>query len=482
MTNNEPAIGAVGPEARAEPKLPVMIGSLILAVALSTFFYVHAVTYPPCCDALQYVEMARYYEANGLSPYAPHADVRTFGYPWFLSMVSRAAGAVGMPLRAAVFVAQLAMYFGFALFLRRRLSMLFGPGAGAAVFYGLTFNVLLFPYLALSLTDGFSVILLLGAGCLLIGVSTDDRPRMLAFRSVLLGLLVGFAVVVRPANLWFVSLIVIGALLVLRKRGLAPGRPGVRASLSALLFVAIAAIAGLAATLPQSAVNWARARQATPLPIYDLKTKQVEAGLRNIKYATSMVGGAKGLFYRNPLFPESKARHGIEWYVHEPLRGAATLALRMFGGFDFDYLFPYIYDLRPSYRPLLFVISQLIVFFGLGGVVMLAWPALAQRVLGALAADRFCWKAPIGAGQVFIPVFVAWAAIYGVSAIENRFALPMITLLMPVAVAAISTLFRLFRTGEAQRGLWVSAGFLVWLAVAVPLSRILEQAKQLPSP
>jgi hypothetical protein len=471
------------PDGKPKHQRPFMIGSVILAIGLSTFFYMHAVTFPSCCDTGQYVEMARYFEANGFIANAPHADMRTFGYPLFLSLVFRAADAVGIPLMAAVFLAQLAMYLGCVAFLYRRLAQSVGPAVGATVFYGLTFNVLLLPYLSLTLTDGFSVILLLGATFLLIGVSAEDRPGMVAFRAVLLGLVVGFAVVVRPANLWFGSLIVIGALLVFRKRGRdASRRPEIRASLGALLFVAIAVMAGLAATVPQSALNWARARQVTPLPTYDLKTKQVEAGLRNIKYATNMVGGPAGLFYRNPLFSDIKGRHGIEWYFHEPLRGVATLALRMFGGFDFDYLFPYIYDLRPSYRPALFVISQFIVFFGLGGAVLLAYPPLARRVLGESSAEHFRWKAPITAGQVFIPVFVAWGAIYGVSAIENRFALPMITVLMPVAVAACWALVRVFRSGMVKRGLWVLAGFLVWITLAMPLARILEQAKQLPSP
>jgi hypothetical protein len=220
----------------------------------------------------------------------------------------------------------------------------------------------------------------------------------------------------------------------------------------------------------------------SPLPIYDIKTKQVESGLRNIKYATSMVGKPSGIFYRNPMFPDTKVRHGIEWYFHEPMRGVGTVVLRMFGGFDFDYLFPYIYDLRPNYRPALFLLSQFIVFFGLGGIVLLAFPKLARRVLGEASAHRLCWKAPITAGQVFIPVFVAWAAIYALSAIENRFALPMITVLMPVAAAAFWALISVFRSGMVKRGFWVLAGFFAWIALAVPLALILEQAKQLPLP
>ncbi len=459
-----------------------MTGSLILAIGLATVFYMHALAFPSCCDARQYAEMARYYETHGLSPYAPHSDVRTFGYPWILSLVSRAAAITGAPLVTMVFVVQVALYFGLVVLLYRRVSQAFGSAAGAAVFYGLAFNVLLLPYLSLTLTDGFSVILLLGAAVVLIGLSTDDRPRATLFRAGLLGLLVGIAVIVRPANLWFGALIVIGALLVFRKYSRSTGGPTtMRAGRGVLLFAAISVSACLVAMMPQSALNWARARQATPLPIYDLKTKQVESGLRNIKYATNMVGGEAGLFYRNPLFPETGERHGIEWYFREPLRGGATVALRMFGGFDFDYLFPYIYDLRPGYRPALFLLSQFIVFFGLGGVVLLASPAVARRVLGAPLVEHFCWKAPITVGQVFLPVFVAWGAIYGVSAIENRFALPMITVLMPVAVAALYAFVRVFRSGMLKRGLWILAGFLAWIALAVPLAFILEQAKQLPS-
>ena len=467
---------------RADHQRLCMIGSLIGAIGLSIGFFIHALLYPSCCDASQYVDMARYFETHGVVANAPHADVRTFGYPLFLVLVSRAASLVGLPLAAVVFLAQLAMYFGCVVYLSRRMTFSYGPAAGAAVFYGLTFNVLLLPYLSLTLTDGFSIILLLVATCTLLTIPAEDRSSKVAIRAAILGLIVGFAIVVRPANLWFGSLVLIGAIAVFRvDRRVADRRPRARTSLNALLFLMIAVIAGFVATVPQTALNWARARQLTPLPIYDLKEKQIKAGLQNIKYATSMVGRPAGLYYKNPMFSDTTGRHGIKWYAYEPMRGTATLALRMFGGFDFDYLFPYIYDLKPGYRPVLFVISQFIVFFGLGGAVLLAYPTLARRVLGEAGAQHFYWNAPITAGQVFVPVFAAWAVIYGVSAIENRFALPMIAVLMPVAVAAVRALVKADGSGTARRGLWVVTAFIAWLALAMPLALILEQTKQLPS-
>jgi hypothetical protein len=481
MNKNHSERGVQDPVSRTMYQNLCMLGSLIIAIGLSIAFYVHALSYPACCDASQYVEMARHFETYGFSANAPHSDVRTFGYPLLLSVVSRAAGALGLPLAAVVFVVQLTLYFACVAMLHRLIARSFGAVAAAAVFYGLTFNVLLLPYLPLTMTDGMSVILLLCAAGVLFSLAVDGRPRMVVLRAVMLGVIVGFAVVVRPANLWFVALIVIGGLLALRNRD--PGQPSrTRSSRLALVFVVIALISGFGATMPQSALNWARARQASPFPIYDLKAKQLDAGVRNIKYGTNMVDGAAGLFYRNPFYVEASGRHGIEWYFQQPLRGSATVALRMFAGFDFDYLFPYIYDLRPGYRPALLLFSQFIVFFGFGGMVLLMSPKLARRALGEPAAEHFRWKTPITASQVFIPLLVAWAAIHGVSAIENRFALPMVTVLMPVAVAALWVLVRLFRSGSVKRGLWVLAGFALWVAACIPLVQVLEQAKSLPPP
>lgn len=458
-------------------------GSVLLAVGLAILFFLHAGAYPACCDARQYSEMARFFDANGFAANAPHADVRTFGYPLFLALIARVTGAAGLPLTASIFVVQLVLYFGLVVALHRRMAQSYGSAAGAAVFYGLTFNVLLLPYLSLTLTDGFSVILLLGGAYVLLGMTSIGTARSVVLRAAMLGLIVGFAVVVRPANLWFGSLVFIGALLIFRIQRAAANPPAQRQSNRiVLLFIAVAGVAAFAATIPQSTLNWTRARQASPLPIYDIKTKQLEAGLRNLKYATSMVGTPAGIFYRNPLFAETSTRPGIEWYFRNPLRGAGTVALRMFGGFDFDYFFPYIYETRPGYRPLLFVLSQFIVFFGAGGVLLLAFPALARRVLGHSAALRFQWKAPVTTAQVFVPMFVAWGVIYAPSAIENRFALPMITLLMPVAVAAFWMLGGLFRDRTWMRGILVSAGFLAWLALATPLALLLERVKQLPPP
>ncbi|MGH2359828.1 MAG: hypothetical protein ACRDGM_04705, partial [bacterium] len=349
--------------------------SVIVPVGLSVAFFVHAALYPSCCDARQYVEMAQYYESHGLlpSPYAPHSDVRTYGYPWFLSLLSRVTRPLGLPMSTAVFLAQLLLYFASAAFLASRISRSFGRAAGTVVFCGLAWNILLLPYLALAMTDGFSVVLLLAAACLLVYLLTTPlRVRTIGLSAALLGAIVGFAVVVRPANLWFFALVVIGAIAVIR----AP-RPNIaeasrlRQTLAALLFAGVAVIFALAMMGPQSALNWVRAGQVSPLPIYDLKSLQIDLGLKNIKYATRMIEKPAGIYYRNPLYPATAERRGLEWYFQEPLSGMGTVALRMFAGFDFDYLFPYIYDPEPPYRPLLFVISQLIVFFGFGGALLL---------------------------------------------------------------------------------------------------------------
>jgi len=167
----------------------------------------------------------------------------------------------------------------------------------------------------------------------------------------------------------------------------------------------------------------------------------------------------------------------VSWYLHEPVRGIGTLALRMFAGFDFDSLFPYVYEARPSYRPALFAMSQFILFFGLAGLVLLAYPSLARRALGEAAAARFRWEAPVTVGEVYVPAFAAWAVIHGLSGIENRFALPMVTLLMPVASGLVVALLAAFRSGAAVRGIGVMAVFAVWLAAAVPPALLLEQVR-----
>jgi hypothetical protein len=468
-------------QTRITRRFLLMAATMLVSIGTAYLLYLRASAYPACCDAIQYVDMARHFETSGFNPYAPHADVRTFGYPLFIALVSRATAPFGLSLQAAVFMMQVVLYFGCVISLYRRVSRVSGPVASAAVYYALTLNLLLLPYLALTLTDGFSVILMLASAYLLLGMVSSESQSREMLRAALLGLLLGIAVVVRPANLWFVSLLAVGTTLAWR-RHCVPGadQPDAKAIRGAVLFLIVAAVVGVVATLPQTALNWVRAHHASPLPIYDLKAKQVEAGLRNIKYATSMVGRPAGVFYTNPFFTDSDTRAGLRWYFREPLRGLGTIALRMFSAFDFDHFFPYIYDLRPAYRPLLFAFSQFVMFFGLGGVVLLVSPTLARRTLGPSAATDFCWKAPITAGQVFGPMLVAWAAIYSVSAVENRFALPMVTLLMPVAFAAAWALFKLFRSGAVHRGLRVLAAFVIWIAIATSLAGIMERAQQLP--
>ena len=56
-----------------------------------------------------------------------------------------------------------------------------------------------------------------------------------------------------------------------------------------------------------------------------------------------------------------------------------TGLVHIFAALDFDYFFPYIYDLDPWYQGPLFVLSHSIVFWGVVGCLLIALVVLHPR-------------------------------------------------------------------------------------------------------
>jgi len=168
--------------------------AVAFAVLVAHGFLLHEWWYPSDYDATIYRMIGREFAEHGLSYRFTAADLRTYGYPFFLSLVQRGASGLSAPLAMAVLEVQLLLYLGAALVLRTALASVW-PLAGRLVFCGLLANYYALSYLPQTLTESLSLTLLVfAAACWLMTYRIDAGPWSLVAGS----LTVGFAAMVRP--------------------------------------------------------------------------------------------------------------------------------------------------------------------------------------------------------------------------------------------------------------------------------------------
>jgi hypothetical protein len=431
----------------------------VIAVLFAYGCYAYQLGHPPCCDSLSYSGMAKIYATSGIIN-TPFSDIRTYGYPIFLSVLWRVSEASGVTLPLLAFVVQVALYIGLSGILAKLIYDEVSPRVGVIVALGLTANLLVYPSLSIVLTDGFSVVVELSI--ILVLASLFFRRQRIgllswATHALVIGLLAGYAAIVRPASINFVGFVIPALIFI---SFVAPPQRGVRA-----LLLASWAIVGFAlAVTPQILFNWHFFHKATFLPSFDLPGIQLLVGQSRLKYGTLMVDGVgHGMPYASPWI--TLADGTTSYFFRYPRVGLLTAAIHVFGALDFDYLFTYIYDINVAYRPVLFLFSQTIVFWGISGWVMmlLAWRSERTHDLDNTMRARNFFLVVSGA------YVVSWLAVYAPSAVENRFALPIITLLMPLALWAIIELLRhrqhiFFKIGGFAAYLFLAGGVSLWLS------------------
>jgi hypothetical protein len=79
---------------------------LVFAVVVALAFLVHEWKFPSHFDASNYQIIADHMVQYGLFSKWPLADVRTYGYPYILSLVRRIAGATHVDFRVLLFAIQ----------------------------------------------------------------------------------------------------------------------------------------------------------------------------------------------------------------------------------------------------------------------------------------------------------------------------------------------------------------------------------------
>ncbi|CAN7755721.1 hypothetical protein LJR029_005849 [Caballeronia sp. LjRoot29] len=430
--------------------------AMVLAIGFATACYIYQVGHPPCCDSLSYTVMSKVYADSGLGN-TPFSELRTYGYPAFLALFQHLSINLGVNFNLLIFVAQFLLYIAFAALLSRLVYVDVSHRIGALLMLGLTLNLLIYPSLSIVLTDGFSVIVLLA----MVAVATTVllrgehmRWRALVLHSLLIGLLAGFSTIVRPASIHFLGFVLPAlAYISFNLRN-------ARAFKVTTIFV-LFLVGFLISVAPQVALNWHTFHKATFFPSVDLQRIQLTFGQRYLKYGTFMIQGeGHPLPYMSPW--ASLADGTKSYFLVHPREGILTAFLHIFGALDFDYLFTYIYDTTVFYRPVLFLFSHTAIFWGLGGWLMMLSDWRSDRKIQDISKIHLIRGFFLLTSATYA---LSWAAVFAPSAVENRFALPMFTLLMPLAVWAICELFANRRFFWAKIG-----GFSLYLALAACIS------------
>ena len=448
-----------------EPRLPLARAEwacVAFAVAVAHGFLVHEWLYPSAWDAAQYLNMAREIAARGLFSPVEGSEMRTYGYPFLLSFVVRAANATGLSRVVLLFALQFVAYIAAALVLRRALAPT-SPTAARVAFCGLIVNGYVLIYVPESLTESVSLTLLvLAAGCW-IRLWRDG----LAVWPVLAGsLIAGFALMVRPANAFLVAAWAFGLALVWFRQRPSFGRAARLAALAAVGFALPVA--------PQVAINATYHGRATPFVTADVGLLQQSLGVQYIKYATGLPPVPEPpVPYYNPLLPGTTFDDNapLAWYATYPLRGIATIALHTFNLTDQDLLFTYSRDLRPWYRVPLGIVNHAAVALGLVGLVL-----LGRGLRDATAPwRRDPWL-------VLVALIGANWAVYAWTAVEMRFGAVLLLVLFPLAGFAVLDVaargarsLRLLSLGTAAYVVFALA-LSGWVREQSPLIRYYERA------
>lgn len=400
-------------------------------------------------DSFGYAELARRVSHGGLS--GPYLEIRTYGYPLFVALVTGFQAVDDETLRLIVCVAQLLLYVAACALGARRLGAIYGsPKYERVAFVATALNPFLLARATETLTDSLSAVLVyLGIlWCVPTASSTPEPGSPRARREAGLSLLfLSLATMVRPSN---VAVLLAALLIWAIRQGL---RRELRARAAPVLLAAI-----VLPFLPQVAANYRASGRIQPLVLHSIYGDLAGWGIGAVKYGTLVIPGEQPqIVYRNPLYRNEPSPRAF--LRARPLAYAATVALHLFAMVDQDFLFTYIQDRHPWYRWPLSVLNYTFLFLCLAGIARFLW---SRPAAGLRDPETF-------AGFAFLLASSASIVLYLPTLVESRFSAPVYLLLTPFFVQAIFSL-QLSVAGDRRRLVAWTFACAVFVVACVRLS------------
>ena len=392
----------------------------------------HTVQAPLVYDAEGYRKIAQDIVKDGVFSKFYLSELRTYGYPAFLSWVVRLAEAVGWSERWVGFGVQLGLHMGSA----GGLWLALGRGevrswAATAGYAGVVAHPFALLYPGYFLTESLS--LSMGTFLLAVGIAAWGK-RLPGWLWVVGGLVCGAMVMVRPANLFMIPM---WALVV----GLALWR---RQWVALLGLVCI-----LIPWWPQWENNRLYHGKSTPLVASALGPSMRMMGVMFLKYTTSIVPGADArVKYENPFLVDIEAgiSDPLGWYAAHPAEGLKTWGSHVFNLLDQDLPLPYVEDLVPWYSPYVSAANWAAV--GLGLLTMFGvWRKRSESTAG----ERWA--------VVLVGIMIlGHLAVHSLFSVEGRYGVAMLVPLYGLAAVGVVGLGR-----GGSRSEWLTAGAVVLL-------------------
>jgi hypothetical protein len=293
----------------------------------------------------------------------------------------------------------------------------------------------------------------------------NESPSPILRNAFLTFLLAGMATMVRPSNV----VIIMAVLLIWSLRAVVFRDMPRQAWL-------MMGIGLLIPFVPQLLFNFQYFNKLEPLVVSGLYSNGLVFGMNYLKVTGLVIPGEPAIVhYLNPFLYPGIATP-IEFLINRPLGYLLTAAMHVFAMFDYDFLFPYVYDVHPWYQWPVSILNYTFLFLsGMGALqnlreVFNPWERRTLALMGLLIA--------VG----------GYVAVYMLSVVEARYSLPEYLLLSPFFVYGLYTIKQRVLNRERR---WVatrSSGLILFLAASVALSAWMQtqvpelNAHEIPSP
>jgi hypothetical protein len=402
------------------------------------------------------MDFANFYAKNGISPFNALDAIRPYGYPYFVSLIIR-ANIFGLPIKLFLFVVQLSLYIILATQLAREVYKSVSPKIGDCIFFGLIGNIFIYPFLAIPLTDGFIVIILLAIACLVVrifdGYKNYYNFRWMVFQYFAIGLLAAYTIVTRPAFVFIALPITFFMFIHVRYYG--KNKIG---SIAIGLTVFLLGI--LVAMSPEILLNLSNFSKLSFLPV-DHQDAFFGTARKLLKCQTNLSGGYGVMCSKNPWYVQD-IYSGFDWYLNHPLLGVNTLLIHLYGALDYNFLFPYVYNLNISYRPALFLLSQFSIYWGFVGLYY-SLRVFTNREKDMSSVDNRCYLI------LLFSFLFGWASVHALVPNDPRYSLSIEAILIPFALHSI------IKHADYKKHKLIFGGFILYLLFAYYLSQLISE-------
>ena len=428
----------------------------IVALISMYYTYRHQISYPCCFDPATYQIIAKLYLKHGLFINHTLACIRLYAFPFLLSLFY---SVFGLGYGIVFFLLFLCFSYVILSFLIVQKLKIY-TNKSNILHFAFAGNIFLFPYLTILLSDGLNIIVLMLIFYLFLQIINCSNKKLFFVLLFFCSFLIGMSIMIRPTNINLVILlpVLIGIGFFVQKK----------TSKIAIFFLVFFGF--LLAISPQIYINFIFFNKLTFLPAIQLENLQVQWGIKYIKYGTNLSEiktwdkEAQRLLYINPFYTHGE-HLGLNWYFLNFGKGIKTILLHCFNAFTYDYYFPYIYNLYPKYKILTQLYGWFILFFGVFGIFELF------NKIKDVKSENF--KIVKFLTYVVLPlVFFSSLAMLSISAIEIRFSLPLITILLPFAYLS-------FCNNLKNIKLWSFFG--LWIYCAYLISSFVDLQKNIPS-